>query len=256
MKQRLFEIKSNERIAKNVYRMQLAGDTAGILPGQFVNIRVAGQFLRRPISVCNIEEAKGERQEAKGTEGVLTIIYKVVGVGTEAMSQLPVGTQLDVLTILGNGYDLTKAGDQPLLVGGGVGVPPLYRLTRDLIARGKEVAVVLGFNTESEIFYAEKFEEAGAKVIIATADGSVGVKGFVTTAIAESGVEADYFYSCGPLPMLKALCQSLEIDGEVSLEERMGCGFGICMGCSIQTTKGAKRVCKEGPVFKKEEVIW
>ena len=172
------------------------------------------------------------------------------------MSQMAEGTQLDVLTGLGNGFNIDHECEKPLLVGGGVGVPPLYRLTRDLIARGKDVTVVLGFNTEAEIFYAEKFEELGAKVIIATADGSVGVKGFVTNAIAESGVESDYFYSCGPLPMLKALCQSLEIDGEVSLEERMGCGFGICMGCSIQTTKGAKRVCKEGPVFKKEEVVW
>ena len=256
MKQVIFEIKSNERIAKNVYRMQLAGDTAGILPGQFVNIRVAGQFLRRPISVCNIEEAKGERQEARGTEGVLTIIYKVVGVGTEAMSQLPVGTQLDVLTILGNGYDLTKAGDQPLLVGGGVGVPPMYMLARQLREMGKEVKVILGFNTQDEVFYEEEFRALGCDVIVTTVDGSHGVKGFVTNAITDSGVEADYFYSCGPLPMLKALCQSLDIDGEVSLEERMGCGFGICMGCSIQTTKGAKRVCKEGPVFKKEEVIW
>ena len=225
--------------------MHLAGDVSGVTrAGQFVEIALDGLYLRRPISVCNYED------------GELTLIYKVVGKGTDLMSQMAEGTQLDVLTGLGNGFNIDHECEKPLLVGGGVGVPPLYRLTRDLIARGKDVTVVLGFNTESEIFYAEKFEELGAKVIIATADGSVGVKGFVTNAIAESGIEADYFYSCGPLPMLKALCQSLEIDGEVSLEERMGCGFGICMGCSIQTTKGAKRVCKEGPVFKKEEVIW
>ena len=225
--------------------MHLAGDVSGVTcAGQFVEIALDGLYLRRPISVCNYEE------------GELTLIYKVVGKGTDLMSQMAEGTQLDVLTGLGNGFNIEHECKKPLLVGGGVGVPPLYRLTRDLIARGKDVTVVLGFNTEAEIFYAEKFEETGAKVIIATADGSVGIKGFVTNAIAESGVEADYFYSCGPLPMLKALCQSLEIDGEVSLEERMGCGFGICMGCSIQTTKGAKRVCKEGPVFKKEEVIW
>ena len=245
MQRVLLTVTKNEALTPLIYEMKLAGDVSGVTrAGQFVEIALDGLYLRRPISVCNYEE------------GELTLIYKVVGKGTDLMSQMAEGTQLDVLTGLGNGFNIDHKCEKPLLVGGGVGVPPLYRLTRDLIARGKEVTVVLGFNTESEIFYAEKFEEAGAKVIIATADGSVGVKGFVTTAIAESGVEADYFYSCGPLPMLKALCQSLEIDGEVSLEERMGCGFGICMGCSIQTTKGAKRVCKEGPVFKKEEVIW
>ena len=252
MKQRLFEIKSNEQIAKNVYRMQLAGDTAGILPGQFVNIRVAGQFLRRPISVCNIEEAKGERQEAKGTEGVLTIIYKVVGVGTEAMSHLPVGTQFDVLTILGNGYDLTKAGDQPLLVGGGVGVPPMYMLARQLREMGKEVKVILGFNTQDEVFYEEEFRALGCDVIVTTVDGSHGVKGFVTNAMDG---QQSYYYTCGPLPMIRALINTLGTNGEVSMEERMGCGFGACMGCTIQTTIGPKRVCKEGPVFPAEVLI-
>ena len=245
MQRVVLTVAKNVALTPLIYEMTLVGDVSGVTrAGQFVEIALDGLYLRRPISVCNYEE------------GQLTLVYKVVGKGTDLMSQMAEGTELDVLTGLGNGFDVEYECQKPLLVGGGVGVPPLYRLTRDLIARGKEVTVVLGFNTESEIFYAEKFEEAGAKVIIATADGSVGVKGFVTTAIAESGVEADYFYSCGPLPMLKALCHSLEIDGEVSLEERMGCGFGICMGCSIQTTKGAKRVCKEGPVFKKEEVIW
>ena len=245
MQRVVLTVTKNEALTPLIYEMHLAGDVSGVTrAGQFVEIALDGLYLRRPISVCNYEE------------GELTLIYKVVGKGTDLMSQMAEGTQLDVLTGLGNGFNIDHECEKPLLVGGGVGVPPLYRLTRDLIARGKEVTVVLGFNTESEIFYAEKFEEAGAKVVIATADGSVGIKGFVTNAIAESGVDADYFYSCGPLPMLKALCQSLEIDGEVSLEERMGCGFGICMGCSIQTTKGAKRVCKEGPVFKKEEVIW
>ena len=245
MQRVVLTVTKNEALTPLIYEMHLAGDVSGVTcAGQFVEIALDGLYLRRPISVCNYEE------------GELTLIYKVVGKGTDLMSQMAEGTQLDVLTGLGNGFNIEHECKKPLLVGGGVGVPPLYRLTRDLIARGKDVTVVLGFNTEAEIFYAEKFEEAGAKVIIATADGSVGIKGFVTNAIAESGVEADYFYSCGPLPMLKALCQSLEIDGEVSLEERMGCGFGICMGCSIQTTKGAKRVCKEGPVFKKEEVIW
>ena len=249
MKQRLFEIQSNEQIAKNVYRMQLAGDTTGILPGQFVNIRVAGQFLRRPISVCNIIEAKGERLEARG---VLTIIYKVVGVGTEAMSHLPVGTQLDVLTVLGNGYDLSKAGDAPLLVGGGVGVPPMYMLARQLREMGKEVKVILGFNTQDEVFYEEEFRALGCDVIVTTVDGSHGVKGFVTNAMDG---QQSYYYTCGPLPMIKALINTLGIHGEVSMEERMGCGFGACMGCTIQTTKGPKRVCKEGPVFAAEELI-
>ena len=245
MQRVILTVTKNEALTPLIYEMKLAGDVSGVTrAGQFVEIALDGLYLRRPISVCNYDE------------GELTIIYKVVGKGTDLMSQMAEGTQLNVLTGCGNGFDIDHYCEKTLLVGGGVGVPPLYRLARDLIARGKEVTVVLGFNTESEIFYADKFEEAGAKVIIATADGSVGVKGFVTNAIAESNVDADYFDSCGPLPMLKALCQSLEIDGEVSLEERMGCGFGICMGCSIQTTKGAKRVCKEGPVFKKEEVIW
>ena len=249
MKQRLFEIQSNEQIAKNVYRMQLAGDTTGILPGQFVNIRVAGQFLRRPISVCNITEARGERLEARG---VLTIIYKVVGVGTEAMSHLPVGTQLDVLTVLGNGYDLSKAGDAPLLVGGGVGVPPMYMLAHQLREMSKEVRVILGFNTKEEVFYEEEFRALGCDVTVTTVDGSHGVKGFVTNALDG---QQSYYYTCGPLPMIKALLQTLGTHGEVSMEERMGCGFGACMGCTIQTTQGPKRVCKDGPVFAAEELI-
>ena len=234
MKQLTFEIKSNEQIAKNVYRMQLGGDTAGILPGQFVNIRVEGQFLRRPISVCNI------------ADGILTIIYKVVGVGTEAMSHLPVGTQLDILTVLGNGYDLSKAGDAPLLVGGGVGVPPMYMLARQLREAGKKVRVILGFNTKDEVFYEDEFRALGCDVTVTTVDGSHGVKGFVTNAL--DGKQS-YYYTCGPLPMIKALIQTAGTNGEVSMEERMGCGFGACMGCTIQTTIGPKRVCKEGPVF-------
>ena len=237
MKQVIFNIQSNEQIAKNVYRMLLAGDTTGILSGQFVNIRIAGQFLRRPISVCNI------------TEGVLTIIYKVVGIGTEAMSQLPIGTQLDILTILGNGYDLTKAGDQPLLVGGGVGVPPMYMLARQLREMGKEVKIILGFNTQDEVFYEDEFRALGCDVTVTTVDGSHGIKGFVTNAMDG---QQSYYYTCGPLPMIKALINTLGTNGEVSMEERMGCGFGACMGCTIQTTMGPKRVCKEGPVFPAE----
>ena len=240
MKQQTFEIQSNEQIAKNVYRMQLCGDTAGILPGQFVNIRVQGQFLRRPISVCNI------------TDGMLTIIYKVVGIGTEAMSHLPIGTQLDILTVLGNGYDLSKAGDAPLLVGGGVGVPPMYMLARQLREAGKKVRVILGFNTKDEVFYEEEFRALGCDVTITTVDGSHGVKGFVTNAL--DGKQS-YYYTCGPLPMIKSLILAAGTNGEVSMEESMGCGFGACMGCTIQTTQGPKRVCKEGPVFPAGELI-
>ena len=243
MKQRLFEIKSNEQIAKNVYRMQLCGDTTGILPGQFVNIRVQGQFLRRPISVCNVEPS------LNNAEPLLTIIYKVVGVGTEAMSHLPVGTQLDVLTVLGNGYDLTKAGNAPLLVGGGVGVPPMYMLARQLREMGKNVRVILGFNTKDEVFYEEEFRALGCDVTVTTVDGSHGIKGFVTNALDG---QQSYYYTCGPLPMIKALIQAAGTNGEVSMEERMGCGFGACMGCTIQTIQGPKRVCKEGPVFPAE----
>ena len=260
MKQTILTIQANDCIAKNVYRMQLAGDTTGILPGQFVNIRVEGQFLRRPISVCNVTKAKGERLRAPQNatsvfgdpawaNGVLTIIYKVVGVGTEAMSQLPVGTQLDVLTVLGNGYDLSKAGDNPLLVGGGVGVPPMYMLARQLREMGKNVRVILGFNTKDEVFYEEEFRALGCDVTVTTVDGSHGVKGFVTNAL--DGKQS-YYYTCGPLPMIKALIQAAGTNGEVSMEERMGCGFGACMGCTIQTTIGPKRVCKEGPVFPAE----
>ena len=243
MKQRLFEIKSNEQIAKNVYRMQLCGDTTGILPGQFVNIRVQGQFLRRPISVCNVEPS------LSNAEPLLTIIYKVVGVGTEAMSHLPVGTQLDVLTVLGNGYNLSKAGNAPLLVGGGVGVPPMYMLARQLREIGKNVRVILGFNTKDEVFYEEEFRALGCDVTVTTVDGSHGVKGFVTNALDG---QQSYYYTCGPLPMIKALLQAAGTNGEVSMEERMGCGFGACMGCTIQTAQGPKRVCKEGPVFPAE----
>ena len=246
MKQTILELQSNEQMAKNVYRMQLCGDTAGILPGQFVNIRVQGQFLRRPISVCDVQ------QPLNNATPLLTIIYKVVGVGTEAMSHLPVGTQLDVLTVLGNGYDLSKAGNAPLLVGGGVGVPPMYMLARQLREIGKNVRVILGFNTKDEVFYEDEFRALGCDVTVTTVDGSHGVKGFVTNAL--DGKQS-YYYTCGPLPMIKALLQAAGTNGEVSMEERMGCGFGACMGCTIQTTQGPKRVCKEGPVFAASELL-
>ena len=245
MKQTVFEIVTNRPLTESVYEMTLKGDTSAITrPGQFVELSLEGYFLRRPISVCNYEE------------GTLTLIYKVVGKGTAQMATLAAGTQIDTLTGLGNGFDTSVKHNHALLVGGGVGVPPLYRLARNLVAEGKKVSVVLGFNTAAEIFYREQFEALGVNVIVATADGSVGVKGFVTDAIAQSGIDADYFFSCGPLPMLRALTNALTIPGQISLEERMGCGFGICMGCSIQTVSGAKRVCKEGPVFRKEEILW
>ena len=245
MKQSIFTIVSNEALTDCVYKMVLQGDTSAITAaGQFVNIQLEGMFLRRPISVCDYDAE------------TLTIVYKVVGGGTEKMAAYEKGTVLDVLTGLGNGYDTSLSGEAPLLLGGGVGVPPLYLLCKRLAAEGKRPTVILGFNTASEVFYEAEFLALGASVTVTTVDGSYGKKGFVTDAIRESGVEYDYFYSCGPLPMLKALCLATATSGEVSLEERMGCGFGICMGCSIMTANGAKRVCKDGPVFKKEEVIW
>lgn len=245
MQQVIFEIVSNRALTPLIYEMRLKGDTSAITrPGQFVELSIEGLFLRRPISVCNFDE------------GELTLVYKVVGKGTADMAAMQVGRKVDVLTGLGNGFNADAECQRALLVGGGVGVPPLYRLARELLAKGREVTVVLGFNTAAELFYEEEFKTLGVNLVVATVDGSKGVKGFVTDAIRESGVAFDYFYSCGPLPMLKALSQSVTADGELSLEERMGCGFGICMGCSIQTASGAKRVCKEGPVFKKEEILW
>ena len=230
-------------MTNSVYLMRLSGDTSDITaPGQFVNLKLDGFFLRRPISVCDSED------------GVLTLIYKVVGKGTEYMSTLPAGVKLDVLTGLGNGYDLTASGENPLLVGGGVGVPPLYKLAKELIKAGKNVTVILGFNTKNEVFWEEEFTKIGANVIIATVDGSSGVKGFVTDAM--KNLTYTYFYSCGPEPMLKALYNASVTEGEMSFEERMGCGFGACMGCSCKTVTGNKRICKEGPVLKKEDIIW
>ncbi len=242
MKQGLFEIIENTPLTANVYRMRLRGDTTDITrPGQFVNIKLDGFYLRRPISVCD------------RTDGELTIIYKVVGKGTEAMAAMTEGT-LDVLTGLGNGYDLTVSGDRPLLLGGGVGVPPMYLLAKDLIAEGKQVTVVLGFNTKSEIFYEEEFRALGADVYVTTVDGSYGQKGFVTDAM--KNMEYSYFYTCGPEPMLKAIFSASTTEGQLSFEERMGCGFGACMGCSCKTIYGNKRICKEGPVLRKEEILW
>lgn len=244
-KKAIYSVLSNEPLTRDVYRMVLEGDTKWITrPGQFVNIELDGFYLRRPISISDWSDT------------TITIIYKVVGRGTQVMSQMGVGVKLDVLTGLGNGFNLEVECQKPLLVGGGVGVPPLYRLAKELLARGRKVSVVLGFNKADEVFYAEEFKTLGADVYVSTADGSMGVKGFVTDAIREAAIDFDYFYSCGPLPMLKALCGCCEQDGELSFEERMGCGFGACMGCSCKTLTGNKRICKDGPVMKRGEIIW
>ena len=240
MKQTIFEIIKNKPLTENVFLMELKGDTEGIKCGQFVNILLDGLYLRRPISVCDVN---GD---------VLTIIYKVVGKGTEQMAEMTEGN-LDILTQLGNGYDLSLAGDMPLLIGGGVGVPPMYMLAKELRNKGKEVSVILGFNTKSEIFYEEEFKNLGCSVTVCTADGSYGVKGFVTDAM---DMEYSYFYTCGPEPMLKAIYKKSTTSGQFSFEERMGCGFGACMGCSCETITGYKRICKDGPVLVKEEIIW
>ena len=243
MKQSIFAIQSNEALTDCVYKMVLSGDTSAITaPGQFVNIQLDKLFLRRPISVCDYDEA------------TLTIVYKVVGKGTEAMAAMGPGTKLDILTGLGNGYDLTLAGDKPVLLGGGVGVPPMYNLAKKLLAQGKPVQVILGFNTAGEIFYEEEFRALGCDVTVTTVDGSYGTKGFVTTAL--ENMDYSYFYTCGPEPMLKAVYKASKTSGQMSFEERMGCGFGACMGCSCKTLTGNKRICKEGPVMKKEEILW
>ncbi len=242
MKQGLYQIKSNVKIAKDVYKMVLAGETSAITaPGQFVNILLAGKYLRRPISICDWDE------------NTITIIYKVVGGGTEQMAAMSAGT-LDLLVGLGNGYNTAKSGEAPLLIGGGVGVPPLYGLCKKLIAEGKKPQVVLGFNTSEEVFLAEDFAALGATVTVATADGSLGVKGFVTDAM--KSLTYDYFFTCGPMPMFRAIESAVSVSGQYSFEERMGCGFGACMGCSCKTKYGNKRICKDGPVLEREEIIW
>ena len=243
MKQSIFEITENRPLTKNVFLMRLLGDTSEIIcPGQFVNLKLDGLFLRRPISVCDSEG------------GLLTLIYKVVGQGTEKMSKMSVGEKIDILTGLGNGYNKDKSGQSPLLLGGGVGVPPLYKLAKELIAEGKTVTVILGFNTKDEVFYEDEFRQLGAKVVVTTVDGSYGTRGFVTGAMKE--LSYTYFYSCGPEPMLKAIYNASVSDGEMSFEERMGCGFGACMGCSCKTITGNKRICKDGPVLTKGDIIW
>lgn len=237
----LYKIVSNEKLTDNVFKMIVEGDTQYLTaPGQFVNIEIKGKYLRRPISVCDYDE------------NTITLIYKVVGEGTEIMSQMKTGEILDILTGLGNGYDISKS-HTPLVIGGGVGVPPMYHLTKKLIESGQKPTVILGFNTKSEIFYENEFKALGAKVIVTTVDGSYGVKGYVTDAFPE---DYDYFYTCGPEPMFKAIEAKVKTSGAYSFEERMGCGFGACMGCSCKTKYGSKRICKDGPVLLREEIVW
>jgi dihydroorotate dehydrogenase electron transfer subunit len=258
MEKHIYKITENKQLTPSTFRMKLAGDVSAVTaPGQFVNIKLDGYFLRRPISISDVES------EADGS-GTLTIIYKVLGHGTEDMSHFEPGKELDILCGLGNGYDLGDAGEKPLLIGGGVGIPPLYLAARNLKRdAGSEVTVILGYNSAEEIYYADEFRELGCRVILATADGSVGCKGFVTDAFKElisDGSSFTHFYTCGPEPMLRAVYKTVYeeagISGQMSFEERMGCGFGACMGCSIRVKDGYKRICKDGPVLRTEEIIW
>ena len=241
MKQVIFKIAENIPLTETVYKMRLSGDSEGISCGQFVNIKINGLFLRRPISVFDVEENS------------LTIVYKVVGEGTEKLKEMKSGEELDILTGLGNGYNTDIQEDTALLIGGGVGVPPLYYLAKVLLKKGKKVCAILGFNTKDEVFGEEEFKKLGVDVTVTTVDGSYGTKGFVTDALPSGNY---YYFTCGPEPMLKAVYKNAKGNGQFSFEERMGCGFGACMGCSHKTVKGYKRVCKDGPVFEKEEILW
>ena len=243
MYQGFYEIKSNRKLTESIFEMVLVGDTSSITaPGQFINIKLDGFFLRRPISICDYNNE------------TITIIYKVVGEGTEVMSKMNSGEKLDVLCGLGNGFDTSKSMDKPVLIGGGVGVPPMFNLCKKLISEGKNVTVILGFNKKEEMFYENEFEKLGADVKVTTVDGSYGIKGFVTDALKDT--DYSYFYTCGPMPMFKAIESTATTSGQYSFEERMGCGFGACMGCSCKTKYGNKRICKEGPVLTREEIIW
>lgn len=243
MKQDIYIIEENVVLAKNTMKMVISGDTDSIKkPGQFVNIKIDGLFLRRPISICDMEDGK------------ITLIYKIVGQGTEALASMEKGNRLDVLVGLGNGYDTSKSGDNPVLIGGGVGIPPLYGLAKELISQGKKVKAILGFNTGEEIFLFDEFKELGVETYITTVDGSTGTKGFVTDILRT--LKYTYFYTCGPMAMFKAIEENAVTSGQYSFEERMGCGFGACMGCSCKTKYGSKRICKDGPVLEREEIIW
>lgn len=241
----IFKVIENTKVAAKTWRMVLEGDTSRITtPGQFVNLEVEGHFLRRPISLCD------------AADGKLTLLYDVVGEGTELMSRWKPGHLVDTLTGLGNGFDPDCNVERPLLLGGGIGVAPLLLLARFLVAAGRSPIAVLGFNKAEDIVLVDELRLAGAEVYVATADGSAGTKGFVTDAIREHCLPTEYFYACGPMPMLRALALGMDCPGELSLDDRMACGFGVCMCCSIKTRSGAKRICKDGPVFKKEELIF
>ena len=245
MNQGLYRVQSNTQLTSNVYRMVVTGETGALTrPGQFVNFKIDGLYLRRPISVCDYDHK----------EGTITLIYKVVGAGTETLTKAKKGDEFDLLSGLGNGYDTETSGDAPVLIGGGVGIPPLYGLCKKLIQEGKRVQVILGFNTKDEIFYEQEFKDLGAEVYVTTVDGSYGTKGFVTNVLTE--LDYTYFYTCGPMPMFKAVNAASVTSGQFSFEERMGCGFGACMGCSCKTKYGNKRICKDGPVLVKEEIVW
>ena len=239
----LYRLIENTRLTETVWRMKLAGDTSMITaPGQFVQLSVPGFYLRRPISICDWDSES------------ITLVYKVVGQGTEVMSQLQIGMELDVLNGLGNGFDTSRCGDKPLLIGGGVGLPPMIGLCRQLIAEGKQPTVLAGFNTENEVFLKDAVEALGAPFVLATMDGSAGVKGLVTDAMAD--LDFTDVCACGPLPMLRAIMNATDKPAQLSFEERMGCGFGACMGCTVKVKSGYKRICKDGPVLDRDEVIW
>ena len=245
MTQGLYKILANDLIAQDLYKMVLEGDTSSLTtPDQFINIKIDGFFLRRPFSVCDYDD------------NTITVIYKVVGEGTEAMSHLSPGGYLDILAGLGNGFDTSKSGDTPLLLGGGAGAAPMYNLAKKLVAEGKKPIAVLGFNTAEDVYYEKEFADLGFGVYVATVDGRHGTRGFVTDVMKQENLKYTYFYACGPALMYKAIEETAQTSGQYSLEERMGCGFGACMGCSCQTTKGNKRICKDGPVFEREEIIW
>lgn len=243
-----YTIISNRRLTHKTWVMTLGGDTSAITaPGQFVNIAIPGKYLRRPISICDYSHERGE----------VILLYDVIGEGTKAMSEMKQGDNVDMLNGLGNGFSLDSGAERPLLLGGGIGCAPLLNLARALKRMGKNPIAILGYNKAADSFGMDKwFEEIEVEAYIATVDGSVGTKGFVTDVIREKNINGDYFHACGPMPMLKALCNGLDIPGEVSIESRMGCGFGACMCCSVETRDGSKRICKDGPIFRKEELIW
>ena len=244
LKQNIYRIAENKRAAEAVFKMRLEGEHGFTRPGQIANVKLDGLYLRRPISVCDFDESG------------FTLIYKAVGKGTELMSGLESGGTLDILTGLGNGYDTKKSGDKPLLIAGGSGVPPMYMLAKCLIEEGKSVTAALGFNTACDVYLKDELASLGVRVLVATADGGCGVRGFVTDAIKEHAPDYSFFYTCGPLPMYNAIRKTIMTDGQYSLEERMGCGFGACMGCSMKTRSGSKRICRDGPVFDSSDMIW